>query len=202
MPFQYRTLATTGESLYKAKGSKHFGYAYRVSDEGSIGEILGAIRSAHPQANHVCYAWRLGADGEQYRSNDDGEPNNSAGKPILGQIEKHQLTHVLVAVVRYFGGTKLGVGGLIEAYRTAAEMAIYDAEITEVQLMSHFEIAFDYPDMSSLMLAIRSNHWESYDPKFETSCSIKLMTLPGGEEEISAVLAAFPSIRINFLGTY
>ncbi len=139
---------------------------------------------------------------DRYRANDDGEPGNSAGKPILGQIEKYQLTNVLVAVVRYFGGIKLGVGGLIDAYRTAARDALDHATIIKVQLLSYFKIYFEYDRMSEVMLAIRVNGWEAYDQDFKQSCSLKIAVLPEKKFEINLAFDPFSDIRAEYLGTY
>lgn len=202
MNFKYNTISVSGESLYKVKGSKHFGYAYHVVSEEEISEKLEALRKAHHSAGHVSYAWRLGAEKDRCRANDDGEPSNSAGMPILGQIEKYDLTNVLIAVVRYFGGTKLGVGGLIDAYRSAAALALEDAEIIEKQLMSHFKLHFGYELMSEVMLAIRVNAWESYDQDFREHCNVKLSLLPEKEPELRRAFEPFSELRIEFLGTY
>jgi len=202
MSFNYNTISTPGTGLYKVKGSKHFGYAYNARSEEEIAGLLEQVKAEHHSARHVAYAWRLGIEKEHYRANDDGEPANSAGKPILGQIEKYDLTNVLIAVVRYFGGTKLGVGGLIDAYRTAAQMAIDDATIVEKQLLAHFKIHFEYDRMSEVMLAIRVNAWESYDPDFRQSCSIKIAILPEKKDEIEVAFQAFNDIRREYLGIY
>jgi uncharacterized YigZ family protein len=202
MGYKYLTIGTSGESLHKVKGSKHFGYALHVKNEQEVATELEALRKLHHSSRHVCYAWRLGHDKSRYRANDDGEPNNSAGMPILGQIEKYDLTNVLVAVVRYFGGTKLGVGGLIDAYRTAAAGAIENAVIIERQLMSHFELSFGYPLMSDVMLALRVNHWEHYDQDFRESCKLKISILPENESELHGAFEPFNDLRIDFLGTY
>lgn len=202
MTYNYNTISTPGTGLYKVKGSKHFGYAYNVKTEEEIGEIMEKIRTEHHSARHIAYAWRLGIDKEHFRANDDGEPVNSAGKPILGQIEKYDLTNVFIAVVRYFGGTKLGVGGLIDAYRTAAQLAIDDATIVERQLMAHFKIHFGYDRMSDVMLAIRINDWENYDPDFRETCTINISILPKNKEEIEIAFQPFNDIRIEYLGIY
>lgn len=202
MSYNYNTISTPGTGLYKVKGSKHFGFAYNARSEDEIATLLEQIKTEHHSARHVAYAWRLGIAKEHYRANDDGEPANSAGKPILGQIEKYDLTNVLVAVVRYFGGTKLGVGGLIDAYRTAAQLAIDNATIVEKQLLAHFKIHFEYDRMSEVMLAIRVNTWESYDPDFTQSCSIKIAILPEKKDEIELAFQPFSDIRREYLGIY
>ena len=196
------TIDRSGSGLYKVKGSKHFGYAYNVKTEEDINEILDRLRSEHHSARHVCYAWRLGVTKEHYRANDDGEPVNSAGKPILGQIEKYDLTNVLIAVVRYFGGTKLGVGGLIDAYRTAAQFAIEDAEIVEKQLMARYELQYEYDRMGDVMLAVRMNNWDTYDPDYRESCSLKIALLPENRDQVEAAFQPFNDINISYLGIY
>ncbi len=202
MAFKYRTISNPGTSLYKVKGSKHFGYVFNATNEDEIAACLDQVREEHHSARHVCYAWRLGADKERYRANDDGEPSNSAGKPILGQIEKYDLTNVVIGVVRYFGGTKLGVGGLIDAYRTAAQMAIEDAKIIERQLLSHYRVHFDYPVMSDVMRVIRTHGWDNYNQDFKDKCSIDLSILPENKEEIEGGFNAISDIRIENLGIY
>lgn len=202
MNHRFTTLAQPGESLYKVKGSKHFGYAYPVENEEEVEEKLSQLRMTHHTAVHVCYAWRLGIDHFRHRANDDGEPSNSAGMPILGQIEKYGLTQVLVAVVRYFGGTKLGVGGLIDAYRTAAQEAIEAAEIVERVLMAHFRIHFPYDRMSEVMLALRTRQWGASNHNFKHSCALDLQLSPEKENELFEIFAGFNDIRIETLGLY
>lgn len=202
MIYNYLTISNPGESLYKVKGSKHFGYVFHVKTEEDINKCLEQVKVEHHSSRHVCYAWRLGADKERYRANDDGEPANSAGKPILGQIEKHDLTNVLIAVVRYFGGTKLGVGGLIDAYRTAANEAIEDATIIERQLCAHYRLHFEYEHMSDVMRTIRTHGWENFNQDFKASCKIDLSILPENKSEIENGFNAFDDIRIEKLGIY
>lgn len=150
----YLTLSKNGESLYKEKGSKFLGFAEAVQSVDQAKVRIQSLRELHPKACHVCFAWRIGADQISERFSDDGEPNNSAGKPIFGQIVKHELTNVLIAVVRYYGGTNLGVGGLITAYKTSASDAIADAEIVlkeiEVQIIVRFEQSVTGEAMSIL----------------------------------------------------
>lgn len=168
----YLTLSAPGESLYKVKGSKHFGFAFPVRDESEIRERLSEVRQQHNAARHHCYAWRLGKDGEQYRANDDGEPSNSAGKPILGQLQSLNLTHVLVVVVRYFGGTKLGVGGLIDAYRTTAREALESTEIIEAVITEAVEVRFTYPQMGGVMKVLSDYGVEMEHHTFGERCAL------------------------------
>lgn len=168
----YYTLARPGESLYKVKGSKHFGYAFNVNDEDEIKACLEQVRKEHHAARHHCYAWKLGLDDNHYRANDDGEPSNSAGKPIYGAILSAAITNVLIVVVRYFGGTKLGVGGLIDAYRTAAKLAIEDTEIEERLIYQRLEFSFDYERMGDVMKLLKDRDLPVNDPIYEMRCNI------------------------------
>ncbi len=147
----YKTIDRPGaETLYKDKGSKFFGYAFPVSSETEIEAALAQVREQHHKARHFCYAWQLGQHYEQYRANDDGEPSNSAGMPIYGQLQAFEVTNILVVSVRYFGGVKLGVGGLITAYKTSAKLALEAAEIVTKTIDVVFKIAFNYPEMSAV----------------------------------------------------
>jgi uncharacterized YigZ family protein len=186
--------------MFKVKGSKHFGYAFHVKTEKDIESALEEVAKEHHSARHVAYAWRLGAEMDRYRANDDGEPSNSAGKPILGQIEKYELTNTLIAVVRYFGGTKLGVGGLIDAYRTAAELAIEDSVIKDRQLMANYRLHFGYERMSEVMLALRTHDWEESNQDFTTTCTVDIAVVPEKKNEVSQSFQAFSDIRIEYLG--
>lgn len=169
----YRTLSGTSDSLYKVKGSKHFGYAMPAYSREEIKEHLEAIRKEHHSSRHVCYAWRLGLEGKEYRANDDGEPSNSAGKPILGQLQSFELTNTLVAVVRYFGGVKLGVGGLIDAYRTAAREAIEAGNIIERQVCSRYELSFPYAAMGDVMKLLKDENLPQFNQVFEMTCTLE-----------------------------
>ncbi len=168
----YLTLNEPSESLYKVKGSKHFGFAYPVQNEVQIKKHLEELRKTHHTARHHCYAWRLGASLTHFRANDDGEPSNSAGKPILGQIQSFELTDVLIVVVRYFGGTKLGVGGLIDAYRTAARMAIDAGEIVERQVMASLSVHFSYPLLGAVMKVLKDFNLELGEHQFDMDCRL------------------------------
>ena len=169
----YLTLAQPGESLHKVKGSKHFGYAFNVNNEEEIKERLDEIRKLHHAARHHCYAWKLGLDDNHYRANDDGEPSNSAGKPIYGTILSAEITNVLIVVVRYFGGTKLGVGGLIDAYRSAAKMAIEETTIEERLIYAEVDFTFAYERMGDVMKLLKELDLPVIDPVYEMSCRLK-----------------------------
>jgi uncharacterized YigZ family protein len=179
------------EGLYKVKGSKHFGFAFPVRTENDIKEKLELIRKEHHAARHHAYAWRLGPEGKRYRANDDGEPSNSAGKPILGQLQSFDLTYTLVIVVRYFGGTKLGVGGLIDAYRTAAKVAIENGRIIEKQVTADITVDFPYDAMGGVMRVMKEFSLEMREHTFEFKCNLVTEVRLS---EVDAVLAAFGDI--------
>ncbi len=170
----YCTIAKSGEGLYKEKGSKFLGFAVRCKDEAEVKRLVDYLRKVHPGACHVCYAFKLGYDGKTYRASDDGEPNNSAGQPILGQINASGATQVLVAVVRYYGGTKLGVGGLIQAYRTAAKLALDDAGIVELDIMDQFRVHCSYEQLPILMKEIKQRNIQIINQTLDLNCEIEL----------------------------
>lgn len=173
----YKTIATASEEvLYKEKNSKFFGYAFPVTTEEEIKEILERLRKEHFSARHWCYAYQIGTEKIQYRANDDGEPNNSAGMPIYGQIQSFEVTNVLVVVVRYFGGVKLGVGGLISAYKIAAQMALENSEIEERTIDKHFIISFGYANMNKVMRIIKEKNLQIVSQKMELDCEIEIAT--------------------------
>ena len=173
----YKTLASPSEEiLYKEKNSKFFGYAFPVSSEEEIKPIIEDLKNQHYAARHWCYAFQLGTSKIYYRANDDGEPNNSAGMPIYGQIQSFEVTNALVVVVRYFGGVKLGVGGLISAYKTVAQMALEVSEIVEKTIDVHYLIHFDYKNMNKVMRVIKEKNLDIVSQKMEMSCEIEIST--------------------------
>ena len=171
----YKTISSASEEvLYKEKNSKFFGYAFPVSNEEEIKEYLDRLRKEHFSARHWCYAYQIGTEKIQYRANDDGEPNNSAGMPIYGQIQSFEVTNVLVVVVRYFGGVKLGVGGLISAYKTAAQMALENSEIVEQTINKFFTISFEYVHLNKVMRIIKEKNLQIVSQKMEMDCEIQI----------------------------
>lgn len=170
----YKTLKKHSEGIYKEKGSKFIAHAYPVSGEDEIKEILQNLRKEYYDARHHCYAYRLDPDMKRFRANDDGEPSSSAGKPILGQLMSNELTNCLVVVIRYFGGTKLGVSGLINAYRTAAADAIVNNEIITKTVNDIYKINFEYPIMNDVMRIIKEEDLNIIHQHFEMDCEITL----------------------------
>lgn len=171
--FKYKTLAgaTTGE--FKDRGSKFLAYAYPVATTQDVKDRLQALKKEHPKAVHHCYAFRIGTDGTLYRAVDDGEPSGSAGRPILGQIDSAGLVNVLVVVVRYFGGTLLGVPGLINAYKTATSLALEGAASTEKWIENVVEVSFDYPVMGEVMYLLRQAEATVYVQDLQLFCLVK-----------------------------
>jgi len=171
--FSYQTIEKPVEGIYKEKGSRFLAFAYPVEHEGDIKERLLQLRKKYFDARHHCYAWMLGAEQKHFRANDDGEPNHSAGDPILGQIRSKQLTNVLVVVVRYFGGTKLGVGGLISAYKIAAEDALNKAIILEKEVVIPFSLLYDYNATPEVMRLVKEFDLSISEQTFNDLCILK-----------------------------
>lgn len=178
----FLTLKRESEGLYKEKGSKFLAFGYPVNDEQDIKERLEVLRKKYYDARHHCYAYILGKEKENYRANDDGEPNHSAGDPILGQIRSNDLTNVLIVVIRYFGGTKLGVSGLITAYRTAAAEAIMANEIITETVTKKIKFTFDYLDMNDVMRLIKEFDLDIKTQDFDNSCSMTIKVREGNYE--------------------
>lgn len=160
------------EVLFKDKNSKFYGYALPIKSEVEIKSYLEALKKQHHSARHFCYAYQLGTETINYRANDDGEPNNSAGMPIYGQIQSFNLTNVLVVVVRYFGGVKLGVGGLINAYKTTAQLALESSNIIEKTINIDYQILFEYKNMNKVMRIIKEKQLLITNQKLELDCQL------------------------------
>ena len=194
----FKTIASpSSEILFKEKNSKFFGYAFPVTTEDEIKSHLEKLRKQHFGAGHFCSAFQLGTDTVYFRANDDGEPSNSAGMPIYGQIQSFGLTNVLVVVVRYFGGVKLGVGGLISAYKTAAQMALEEAVIIEKTIDIHFQISFDYKNMNKVMRIIKEKNLEIISQQMEESCQIEIATRKKNAEIISDIFSNLFEVEIK-----
>lgn len=172
-PHKYKTIAQPATGEFKDRGSKFLAYSYSVASPADVKEHLQALKKEHPKAVHHCYAYRLGIDGTQYRANDDGEPSGSAGRPILGQIDSLGLTNVLVVVVRYFGGTLLGVPGLINAYKTSATLALQDVPVVERWVEDNVRIDFDYPSMSEVLYLLKQAESSIYKQELQLFCVIE-----------------------------
>ncbi|MFY0603340.1 MAG: YigZ family protein [Flavobacteriaceae bacterium] len=167
----YKTIETPSqETLFKDRNSKFFGYAFPVKNEEEIKSSLESLKKQHHTARHFCYAWQLGIENPRFRANDDGEPSNSAGMPIFGQIQSFKVTNILVVSVRYFGGTKLGVGGLINAYRNSAQLALEASDILEKTINVHYQLSFQYDLMNKVMRIIKEQQITIIGQKLEEAC--------------------------------
>lgn len=171
----YKTIEKPSEeTLFKEKNSKFYGYAFPVRTEEECKEYIEEIKKKHHTARHWCYAYQLGVKNVYYRANDDGEPSNTAGMPIYGQIQSFEVTNVLIVVVRYFGGVKLGVGGLISAYREGARLALEASEIVEKTVDQHFLVSCDYKNLNKVMRVIKEKQLDIVHQKMELSCEIEI----------------------------
>ncbi len=199
MSDSFLTIKDTSEGLFKDKGSKFIAYAYPVTDEDQIKEHLHQLKKEHYSARHHCYAWRLGSEKKHFRANDDGEPSSSAGKPILGQIQKYNLTNILIVVVRYFGGTLLGVGGLINAYRTSAVEALENAIIIEELVKAFFWVEYEYPLMNEVMKIFKNNELQQLQTEFEMNCRIKSSARLNDSERIISSLRDIRGVKVKLV---
>ena len=194
----YKTIAIASEEiLFKEKNSKFFGYAFPINSEEEVKELIFPLRKKHFNAVHFCYAFQTGVDPIYFRANDDGEPSNTAGMPIYGQIQSFGLTNVLVVVVRFFGGTKLGVGGLISAYRTTAQMALDNAEIIEKTIDVHYLIYFEYKNMNKVMRIFKEKNIEIVSQNMNLSCEIEIAIRKNNAENIYEIFNNLFEIKIK-----
>ena len=192
----FLTLKHDSEAIFKEKGSKFLAFAYPVADEQEVKMKLDFLRKKYFDARHHCYGYMLGKENEIFRANDDGEPNHSAGDPILGQIRSYQLTNILIVVVRYFGGTKLGVGGLIQAYKTAALEAILNNEVITAIVQKKLLLQFDYIAMNDVMKMIKDYDLEILDQSFDNICQIHLGIREGLLLELTDKIEGLEKVQI------
>ncbi len=197
----YYTLKHAGEGLYKDKGSKFIAYAYPVKKEEEIKEKLDDLRKKHYDARHHCYAWALGPTRDAYRINDDGEPSGTAGKPIYGQILSNDITNILIVVVRYFGGTKLGVRGLINAYKAAAADAIENNTKIEMLIREVYQLQFEYPLMNEVMKVLKDFDLNQLSHDFALSCKLTFEVRRNKADEIINIFQSIYGVKITYLNT-
>lgn len=196
----YRTiLKPSPEVLFKDKNSKFYGYVFPVNNEDEVKLNIDNLKKQHHAARHWCYAYQIGQEDFKFRANDDGEPSNSAGMPIYGQIQSFNVTNILVVVVRYFGGVKLGVGGLINAYRTAAQMALEASKIKELTINIDFLISFDYKNMNKVMRIIKEKNLNIVNQKMELDCQITISVRKKDSEMIFQLFNELFEISIQKL---
>ena len=198
---EYLTISEPSQGLFKDRGSKFLAFAYPVTNEQEIKQIQEQLRSEYHDARHHCYAYMLGPEKLVYRANDDGEPSSTAGKPILGQIRSFDLTNILIVVIRYFGGTKLGVSGLIHAYKTASEEALKSANIIKKTLHDIYELKFEYPLMNDVMRILKEENIDQVDQKFELSCSVWISLRKADTEKVLSKFDRIDNLKIEYVET-
>jgi uncharacterized YigZ family protein len=197
----YLTIKSFSQGIYKEKGSRFMAFAYPVSEQEEIKPILDKIRKDHHEAKHHCFAYMIGNERMIWRMSDDGEPSGSAGRPILGQINSFGLTNILIVVSRYFGGTLLGVGGLINAYRSAAASAIKNAEIEERTLQEYYEIFYPYISMNDVMKILKEENIGQSDQSFDLECCIKVNFRASVRDKILNRLSRIEGLKYRYIQT-
>ncbi len=198
---KYKTIAANSNGLFKDKGSKFISYAYPVYSEEEIKKHINTIKEKYYDARHHCFAWQLGTDGLRYRANDDGEPSGTAGKPIHGQIKSHELTNILIIVVRYFGGTKLGVPGLIHAYKEASIDVLRNAEIIEKTVDDVYGVKFDYEAMNNVMKIIKDEDLNVTKREFDLNCYIEFHHRQSDIDKIISRLNDIEGVDCEYIDT-
>ena len=194
----YKTiLKPTGEVCYKDRNSKFFGHAFPVQSEAEVSRCLDLIKGNHPKASHLCYAWQLGLHEPVYRAHDDGEPTYSAGMPIYGQIQSFGLTNVLVTVQRVYGGTKLGIGGLVKAYRETGKMALESAEVVVNFIKKELVVSCDYSQLNRLLYFIKKNRIEVLGQELAENCSLHLAISLNNAGSIIRLLENTPGLKVS-----
>jgi len=196
----YKTIDQASEEiLFKEKNSKFFGYAFPFESEDELKPIIDGLKKQHPNAGHFCYAYQIGTNKNYYRANDDGEPSNSAGMPIYGQIQSFGVTNILIVVVRLFGGVKLGVGGLISAYKTAAQLSLENCDIIEKTIDVQYQILFEYKNMNKVMRIIKEKNLDIVSQKMEMSCEIIIKTRKKNAEIIFDIFNSLFEIKLKII---
>lgn len=195
----YFSISAPVETIYKIKSSKFLTYAYPVEREEQIAPILEVLKKQHYDATHHCYAWRLGAHGEKFRANDDGEPSSTAGKPILGQMLSREVTNCFIVVVRYFGGTKLGVSGLIEAYRDSTAGVLDVADIIEKTVDVKLRVSFSYISMNGVMKVIKELQPKIGVQEFDNLCNMELSIRESQSEILISKLEHVDGVNVEIV---
>jgi uncharacterized YigZ family protein len=197
----YKTIASSSQGIYKEKGSRFVSFAFPISGQEEIKPLIDKIKKEHHEASHHCYAYMLGHERFTWRVNDDGEPSGTAGKPILGQINSFGLTNILIVVTRYFGGTLLGVSGLINAYRSAAMSAIQNAELIEKTVNEYYEITYPYISMNDVMRILKEENLGQSEQSFDLECRILLNFRLSVKEKVLSRLTRINGLNFRYIET-
>ncbi|WP_113661180.1 IMPACT family protein [Pedobacter nanyangensis] len=197
----YQTITQTSEGIFRDKGSKFIAYAYPIKSETDVKELVAKLRAEHPKARHFCWALRLSPDRNVFKLNDDGEPSGTAGRPILNSLLSADVTNILVVVVRYFGGTLLGVPGLINAYKTATVEALNAAEIITKTVNDVYELEFDYLMMNDVMRIMKDEQLNIIKQNFDTYCALTFEVRKANLNQVIKKLDKIEGLKIAYLGT-
>lgn len=197
----YQTIEKPAEGIFRDRGSKFLSFVYPINSDQDIKAIITLLKQEHPKANHHCWAMRWSTDRSIFRLNDDGEPSGTAGRPILNVLLSRNLTNVAAVVVRYFGGTLLGVPGLINAYKTATELALNEVKIIEKTVNDIYSVSFDYLQMNEVMRIIKEEHLEVLEQRFDNSCDVKISIRKMQINQVLARLQKLPSVSVKYLHT-
>ncbi|MEJ5961776.1 IMPACT family protein [Pedobacter immunditicola] len=197
----YKTIQNPSEGIFKDKGSKFIAYAFPLINEDQVKPIIAKLRAEHTKARHFCWALRLSPDRSVHRFNDDGEPSGTAGRPILNTLLSTDLTNILIVVVRYFGGTLLGVPGLINAYKNATIESINNAEIIDKTVNDCYRITFDYLSMNEVMRTIKEEEITIHNQSFDTVCRIDLEVRKSKLNKVLTQLEAIDTLKAEYIGT-
>ena len=196
----YKTILKPSEEvLYKDKGSKFYGYAFPLNTIENYKGIIENLKQKHSSAGHFCFAYQHGIETLYYRASDDGEPSNSAGMPIYGQLQAFDVTNVLLVVVRYFGGTKLGVGGLISAYKTTAKLSLEASTIKQMDILIAFKLNFEYKELSQVMRIIKKQQLVLKSQRLEMECEVVVLVKKSVEKSLQTAFEAFHKIKVEIL---
>ncbi len=198
-PDYFNTIETTGVAEYKDRGSKFIALAYPIKSVAEFKTILADVKKEHPKASHYCFAYRLGASMNDFRASDDGEPSGTAGKPILGQIDSKSVTNILIIVVRYFGGTLLGVPGLISAYKSAASMVLQVIPLVRKPISVTYHLQFDYTQMNEVMMLIKNTGCEILKQELQLFCTMDVAVPKNCEEEVMMKLKDMRNVEVSRL---
>lgn len=197
----YNTIDTKGTAEFKDRGSRFLALAYPVKSVAQFKEILTAVKKEHPKANHHCFAYRLGTTMNDFRVSDDGEPSGTAGRPILGQIDSKNVTDVLIIVVRYFGGTLLGVPGLINAYKSAASMVLQVIPLVRRPVLANYHLQFDYTKMNDVMMVIKQNGCEILKQELQLFCIMDIGIPKNRVQEVVMKLTDIRNLELKEINT-
>jgi len=197
----YKTIVAPAEGIFRDRGSRFLAFGFPINDQDQVKPLLDELRKEHHDARHHCFAYMIGNDRTIFRSSDDGEPSGTGGRPILGQINSFGLTNILIVVVRYFGGTLLGVSGLINAYRSAAESAIQNSEIIECTLKEYYEIKYPYDSMNAVMKILKEEEISQTEQSFDTLCSIKISMRASAKEKVLKRLERVDKLEYKYIET-